>query len=114
MRIKRGTAIRIRHRQVLDLATGFKGGSSRLFRVANIQVMASLARCCNGRRHHGSLLRQVCLCRINNALHRYFEISFYFFRYKCKENFIILNLKMTNLIIILDQTGFKKMLYICI
>tara|TARA_B100000780_G_scaffold20957_1_gene13505 strand:- start:3634 stop:3978 length:345 start_codon:yes stop_codon:yes gene_type:complete len=114
VRIKRGTAIKIRHRQVLDLATGFKGGSSRLFRVANIQVMVSLARCRTGRRQHSSLLRQVCLCRINNALHRYFEVSFYFFRYKCKENFILLNLKMINLIIILDKAGFKKMLHICI
>lgn len=108
MRIKRGPVIRIRHKQVLDLAAGFRGGGSRLFRVANIQVMTALSRCCIGRRHRSSLVRRMCICRINNALHRHFKIPFYFFGHFCKQNSILLNLKMINLLIILDRKGFKK------
>lgn len=109
MRVKRGPAIRIRHKQVLDLAAGFRGGGSRLFRVANAQVMTALSRCCIGRRRRGSSMRRVCICRINNALHRHFKIPFHFFRHSCKQNSILLNLKMISSLAILDKKGFKKL-----
>ena len=42
VRIKRGNIARKRRKKVLKLAKGFKGAHSKLFRVANQQVMKAL------------------------------------------------------------------------
>ena len=42
VRIKRGNVARKRRKKVLKLAKGFQGSHSRLFRVANQQVMKAL------------------------------------------------------------------------
>ena len=42
VRIKRGNIARKRRKKVLKLAKGFKGAHSKLFRVANQQVMNAL------------------------------------------------------------------------
>lgn len=44
VRIKRGNVARKRRKKVLALAKGFRGAHSRLFRVANQQVMKALDR----------------------------------------------------------------------
>ncbi|MDZ4132846.1 MAG: 50S ribosomal protein L20, partial [Dethiobacteria bacterium] len=41
-RIKRGTVARKRRKKILKLAKGYYGAKSKLFRVANQQVMKSL------------------------------------------------------------------------
>ena len=41
-RIKRGNVARKRRKKVLQLAKGYRGAHSRLFRVANQQVMKAL------------------------------------------------------------------------
>ena len=42
VRIKRGNVARKRRKKVLQLAKGYRGAHSRLFRVANQQVMKAL------------------------------------------------------------------------
>lgn len=42
VRVKRGNVARKRRKKVLKLAKGFRGSHSRLFRIANQQVMKSL------------------------------------------------------------------------
>ena len=42
VRIKRGNVARKRRKKVLRIAKGFRGTHSRLFRVANAQVMKAL------------------------------------------------------------------------
>ena len=42
VRIKRGNVARKRRKKVLNLAKGFRGTHSRLFRVSNQQVMKAL------------------------------------------------------------------------
>ena len=41
-RVKRGNVARKRRKEVLDLANGFRGSSSRLFRTAQQQTMKAL------------------------------------------------------------------------
>jgi len=41
-RVKRGNVARRRRKKILNLAKGYKGSHSRLFRVANQQVMKAL------------------------------------------------------------------------
>ena len=50
VRIKRGNVARKRRKKVLNLAKGFKGTHSRLFRVANQQVMKALRYSYSGRK----------------------------------------------------------------
>ena len=42
-RVKRGNVARKRRKQVLKLATGFRGSSSKLFRTAQQQTMKALS-----------------------------------------------------------------------
>jgi large subunit ribosomal protein L20 len=42
MRIKRGNVARKRRNKILRMASGFRGTHSKLFRVANQQVMKAL------------------------------------------------------------------------
>jgi len=41
-RVKRGNIARKRRKKILQLAKGYKGAHSRLFRIANQQVMKAL------------------------------------------------------------------------
>jgi large subunit ribosomal protein L20 len=42
VRVKRGNVARKRRKKILNLAKGYRGSHSRLFRVANQQVMKAL------------------------------------------------------------------------
>ena len=50
VRVKRGNVARKRRKKVLKLAKGFRGTHSRLFRIANQQVMKSLTYSYMGRK----------------------------------------------------------------
>ena len=50
VRIKRGNVARKRRKKILQLAKGYRGAHSRLFRVANQQVMKALRYSYTGRK----------------------------------------------------------------
>ena len=50
MRVKRGLAAHRRHKKYLDMAKGFRGGRSRLYRIAREAVERSLAYAFHGRK----------------------------------------------------------------
>ena len=52
MRVKRGLAAHRRHKKYLDMAKGFRGGRSRLYRTAREAVERSLAYAFVGRKHY--------------------------------------------------------------
>ena len=56
VRIKRGNIARKRRKKVLKLAKGFKGAHSKLFRVANQQVMKALKYSYVGRKQKNGYL----------------------------------------------------------
>ena len=66
VRIKRGNVARKRRKKVLQLAKGYRGAHSRLFRVANQQVMKALRYSYVGRKQKKRVFRRLWITRINN------------------------------------------------
>lgn len=66
-RVKRGTTTRRRHKKVLKLAKGYRGSKSKLFRVANQQVLKSLNYAYVHRRLKKRDFRKLWIARINAA-----------------------------------------------
>ncbi|MDD3654199.1 MAG: 50S ribosomal protein L20 [Desulfotomaculaceae bacterium] len=56
-----------RHKKILKLAKGYRGGKSKLYRVANEQVMKSLVYAYRDRRVRKREFRKLWIARINAA-----------------------------------------------
>ncbi|MBO6003120.1 MAG: 50S ribosomal protein L20 [Desulfovibrio sp.] len=65
MRVKRGLAAHRRHKKYLDMAKGFRGGRSRLYRIAREAVERSLNYAFEGRRLRKRAFRRLWIQRIN-------------------------------------------------
>ena len=65
MRVKRGLAAHRRHKKYLDMAKGFRGGRSRLYRTAREAVERSLAYAYHGRKLRKRDFRKLWILRIN-------------------------------------------------
>jgi large subunit ribosomal protein L20 len=66
-RAKSSVVSRNRHRKVLKLAKGYRGSKSKLYRVANQQVMKSLVYAYRDRRVRKRDFRKLWIARINAA-----------------------------------------------
>ena len=66
-RIKGAMHTRKRHKKILKLAKGYRGGRSRLFRTANEAVMQAMAYAYIGRKQKKRDFRQLWIARINAA-----------------------------------------------
>ncbi|MGC1219760.1 MAG: 50S ribosomal protein L20, partial [Phormidesmis sp.] len=64
-RVKRGNVARKRRKKVLKLAKGFRGSHSKLFRIANQQVMKALRNAYRDRRRKKRDFRRLWIARIN-------------------------------------------------
>ena len=64
MRVKRGLAAHRRHKKYLDMAKGFRGGRSRLYRTAREAVERSLAYAFVGRKQRKREFRKLWILRI--------------------------------------------------
>ncbi len=64
-RTKRGNVARKRRKKILKLAKGYYGAKSKLFRVANQQVMKSLSYAYRDRRQRKRDFRKLWIARIN-------------------------------------------------
>ena len=67
VRVKRGNVARKRRKKILQLAKGYRGAHSRLFRVANQQVMKALRYSYVGRKQKKRIFRKIWIRRINAA-----------------------------------------------
>ena len=67
VRVKRGNVARKRLKKILQLAKGYRGAHSRLFRVANQQVMKALRYSYVGRKQKKRTFRKLWITRINAA-----------------------------------------------
>ena len=65
MRVKRGLAAHRRHKKYLELAKGFRGGRSRLYRTAREAVERSLQYAYEGRKLRKRAFRRLWIQRIN-------------------------------------------------
>nr|YP_010337274.1 ribosomal protein L20 [Pseudoerythrocladia kornmannii]QUE28355.1 ribosomal protein L20 [Pseudoerythrocladia kornmannii]UNJ16859.1 ribosomal protein L20 [Pseudoerythrocladia kornmannii] len=108
-KVKRGNVARKRRKKILNLAKGFKGAHSKLFRVANQQVMKSLRYSYIGRKNKKRQFRSLWISRIN-AECRHNDTNYSLFINSLKKSNIDLNRKMLAQLAIIDKTTFSKIL----
>ena len=108
-RIKRGNVARKRRKKVLQLAKGYRGAHSRLFRVANQQVMKALRYSYVGRKQKKRVFRKLWITRIN-AASRVQGLSYSRLIHNFKKSNIGFNRKMLAQIAVLDSSTFNELI----
>ena len=109
VRVKRGNVARKRRKKVLSLAKGFRGAHSRLFRVANAQVIKALKYSYVGRKNKKRQFRKLWIVRLNAASRNIGDINYSKFIHKIKKSTIELNRKMLSQLAIVDPATFEKL-----
>jgi large subunit ribosomal protein L20 len=106
-RVKRGNVARKRRNKILKLAKGYRGSHSKLFRIANQQVMKALRNAYRDRRKKKRDFRRLWITRVNAAA-RMHGISYSQLIYKLDKADINLNRKMLALLAVQDMDAFQK------
>ena len=109
VRVKRGNVARKRRKNILSLASGYKGTHSILFRVANQQVMKALRYSYIGRKQKKRIFRKIWISRIN-AASRLNGTTYSQLIHKFKKSNVDLNRKMLSQIAVLDTSTFKSLI----
>jgi large subunit ribosomal protein L20 len=109
VRVKRGNIARKRRKKILELASGYRGAHSVLFRVANQQVMKALRYSYIGRKQKKRIFRKIWISRIN-AASRLNGISYSQLINKLKKSNIDINRKILSQIAVLDASTFKSLI----
>lgn len=107
-RIKGGMTTRRRHKKILKMAKGYRGGRSVLFRTANEAVMKALQYAYIGRKQRKRDFRQLWIARIN-AEARANGISYSKFMNGLKKCNITINRKMLSELAIYDKPAFASL-----
>lgn len=107
-RVKRGTNTRRRHKKILKLAKGYRGSKSRLFRVANPQVLRSLSYAYRDRRTKKRDFRRLWIARINAAA-RMNGMSYSMFISGLKKAGVQINRKVLADLAVNDGAAFEKL-----
>jgi large subunit ribosomal protein L20 len=108
VRVKRGNVARKRRKKILQLAKGYRGAHSRLFRVANQQVMKALRYSYVGRKQKKRMFRKIWITRIN-AASRVNGVTYSRLIHNFKKSNITLNRKMLAQIAVLDSMTFNEL-----
>ncbi len=93
MRVKRGKTVKRRHKKILSLARGYRGGRSKLIKQARGAIIHAGADAYRGRKEKKRQLRSLWIIRLNAAL-RPHNISYSQFIAKLKKNKIELDRKI--------------------
>ena len=107
-RVKRGMRTRARHHKILKQAKGYFGHKSKLFKVANQQVMKSGAYAYRDRKAKKRDFRKLLIQRINAAC-RMNGLSYSRFMNGLKKANIALDRKVLSDIAITDPNGFAAL-----
>lgn len=108
-RVKRGNVARKRRNKILSLAKGFRGSSSKLFRIANQQVMKALRYSYVGRKLKKREFRSLWITRINAAA-RLEGTNYSGLINSLKTSNIGINRKMLAQIAVSDSSSFQEIL----
>lgn len=106
-RVKKGNVSQKRHKKVLKLAKGFRGGHSKIYRTANQQVMKALRHAYRDRRRRKRDFRRLWISRINAAA-RQNGMSYSQLTGQLRKADIQLNRKMLANLAMLDPEAFSK------
>ena len=107
VRVKRGNVARNRRNKILKLAKGFRGTHSKLFRMANQQVMKALRYSYVGRKRRKREFRSLWIVRINASV-REDGLNYSSFMSSLKHANVALNRKMLAQLAVLDAPCLKK------
>jgi large subunit ribosomal protein L20 len=107
-RIKRSVRTKARHKKILKLAKGYFGHKSKLFKVANQQVMKSLSYAYRDRRNKKREFRKLWITRINAAA-RLNGLSYSRFMNGLSRAQIALDRKILADIAVKDPIGFSEL-----
>jgi len=108
MRVKRGTTSKSRHKKVLALAKGYRGGRSKLYRQAKPAVVHAGADAYRGRKEKKRTYRALWITRLSAALAPH-EISYSQFIGKLKSKNIELDRKVLSQIALEDAAAFDDL-----
>lgn len=109
VRVKRGNVARKRRNKIFKIARGFRGAHSKLFRLANEQVMKALRYSYIGRKRKKREFRSLWIIRINAAA-RLNGLTYSKLISDLKSSKIGLNRKMLAQMAVLDTNGFKEVI----
>ena len=110
VRVKGGNVTRKHRKKILNLAKGFRGSHSKIFKMANEQVMKALKYSYVGRKQKKKQFRKLWITRINATVRKDNHLNYSRFINKIKIEKIKLNRKMLAQIAILDNLTFQKLL----
>ncbi len=107
-RVKNSFKTRQRRKKILKLAKGYFGSKSKLFRVANQQVMKSLLYAYRDRRARKRDFRRLWIARINAAA-RNNGLSYSRFLFGLKKAGVLVNRKMLADLAVNDPAAFRRL-----
>lgn len=107
-RVKGALNTRKKHKKVLKLAKGFRGGESRIYRTANQAVMRSMQNAYIGRKRRKRDFRRLWITRISAAA-KMNGMNYSTFMNGLKKAGITLNRKMLSEIAIADPKAFTAL-----
>lgn len=107
-RVKGALNTRKKHKKVLKLAKGFRGGESRIYRTANQAVMRSMQNAYIGRKRRKRDFRRLWIARISAAA-KMNGMNYSTFMNGLKKANIDINRKMLSEIAIADPQAFTKL-----
>ena len=107
-RVKNSVTTRKRRKKILKMAKGYFGSKSKLFKVANQQVMKSLSFAYRDRKARKRDFRKLWIARINAAT-RINGLSYSKFINGLKKAGVEVNRKMLAELAVSDPVAFKKM-----
>jgi large subunit ribosomal protein L20 len=108
-RVKRGNVARKRRKEILQLAEGFRGSSSRIFRTAQQQTMKALRYAYRDRQQRKREYTSLWISRLNAAA-RSNGISYSNLRHELKKSGILLNRKVLSQVALRDQDAFEQLI----
>jgi len=109
VRVKRGNVARNRRNKILKIAKGFRGTHSKLFRMANQQVMKALRYAYVGRKRRKREFRSLWIVRINAAIREKGSTYSSFIR-KLKSSKVAVNRKMLAQMVVVDSKCFDQVI----
>jgi len=108
-RVKRGNVARKRRKEVLELAQGFRGSSSRLFRTAQQQTMKALKYAYRDRQQKKREYCSLWISRLNAAA-RIHGVSYSTLRHELKKSGVLLNRKVLSQLALRDNDAFQQLI----
>lgn len=108
-RVSAGPATRNRKKKILDMAKGYRGGRSKLYKTARETVERALVYAYKGRKERKRDFRSLWIARINAAT-RSFGVSYSVFIDALLKNDVRLNRKVLADLAVKDIAAFKAVI----